>query len=304
MKRILALLIAFCLTGALCGCSSDSQAQQSSEVSEYSFASRPKDIKLKNATIELHIKSSEALEVIVDGAAANPGDFYYSSSDSGIATVDGKGQVTGVSEGNASIEISSKKYPGLKTIALINVYEYVRPVYSQPSYEVSHEESEESQESRESSSLTSAGVEASEVSGQRSLNYSDLVADVFGMDVEGGSWYALKEKNFKRANAAREYLITYEIPMDAIEKMNKKQVNFMLNVLAASNGRKFDDRELNTFFNSLLWYQEMSDGYKIGKDDTDGDYKKLGDLIHDRMSSIEKVNDIRLGSRQQQFMEG
>lgn len=123
MKRMLVAVLALCLAGIFCGCSSDSQSEKKSEVIEYSLSSRPKDINLKKESIELYEGDKNKLEVVVDGAAANAEDFYYSSSDSRVAVVNDNGEVTGVSKGEATVEISSKKYPGLKTAGLIYVYE-------------------------------------------------------------------------------------------------------------------------------------------------------------------------------------
>ena len=71
-------------------------------------------------------------------------------------------------------------------------------------------------------------------------------------------------------------------------------MDYLLNILAASNGRKFSDDNMSEFFNSLEWYNSFPDSYLLGKDEVSGDYTKLGNMIHSRMSPIEKSNDDKL----------
>ena len=154
--------------------------------------------------------------------------------------------------------------------------------YSDYTYESSEEESYES--------------DITPVNG--TVTYSNLMSNVFDIstydDPDEYNFYEVTEENIRRANNAHYYLTSYELPDSTISRLKEYQINYLLNILAASNGRKFSDSDMSDFFNSLEWYADFPESYLLGKDEYSDNYTELGNTIHERMSDIEKANDNNL----------
>ena len=122
-KRLIAAALTVCLAMTVCACSDNKKDERKTVTNNE--VSQKVNIRVKNGDKSLKKGESFILNLCYENGLDIPedknSDYTFSSSDNRIVSVDGNGKLTANDIGQATIEVVSKIYPGVKATTSVSV---------------------------------------------------------------------------------------------------------------------------------------------------------------------------------------
>ena len=251
VKRIICLMLALGCSMSFAACKNEKSAEKSS-APESSGNQKAQELKAALDSIALEEGEQYTIILTLDGQKTENENYIYYSNNTAAVTVSNLGVITAVSEGESTITVSSPRSVNLITSIKVTVSKREESS-SIIIDESSIDESSIDESSIDESSIDESSIDESSIE-ESSLDESSIVDSTyddndFEYDLLHNEWYS------ERFGDRVYYYVEEEIPGYVLSSLNVQQAQFLVNVLAAKHGHKFESKNLVEIFDNYTWYR-------------------------------------------------
>ena len=236
VKRIICLMLALGCSMSFAACKNEKSAEKSS-APESSGNQKAQELKAALDSITLEEGEQYTIILTLDGQKTENENYIYYSNNTAAVTVSNLGVITAVSEGESTITVSSPRSVNLISSIKVTVSK------REESSSIIIDESSIDESSIDESSIDESSIEESSIVDS---TYDD---NDFEYDLLHNEWYS------ERFGDRVYYYVEEEIPGYVLSSLNVQQAQFLVNVLAAKHGHKFESKNLVEIFDNYTWYR-------------------------------------------------
>ena len=222
-------------------CKNEKSAEKSS-APESSGNQKAQELKAALDSITLEEGEQYTIILTLDGQKTENENYIYYSNNTAAVTVSNLGVITAVSEGESTITVSSPRSVNLITSIKVTVSK------REESSSIIIDESSIDESSIDESSIDESSIDESSID-ESSIVDSTYDDNDFEYDLLHNEWYS------ERFGDRVYYYVEEEIPGYVLSSLNVQQAQFLVNVLAAKHGHKFESKNLVEIFDNYTWYR-------------------------------------------------
>ena len=222
-------------------CKNEKSAEKSS-APESSGNQKAQELKAALDSITLEEGEQYTIILTLDGQKTENENYIYYSNNTAAVTVSNLGVITAVSEGESTITVSSPRSVNLITSIKVTVSK------REESSSIIIDESSNDESSIDESSIDESSIDESSID-ESSIVDSTYDDNDFEYDLLHNEWYS------ERFGDRVYYYVEEEIPGYVLSSLNVQQAQFLVNVLAAKHGHKFESKNLVEIFDNYTWYR-------------------------------------------------
>ena len=241
VKRIICLMLALGCSMSFAACKNEKSAEKSS-APESSGNQKAQELKAALDSITLEEGEQYTIILTLDGQKTENENYIYYSNNTAAVTVSNLGVITAVSEGESTITVSSPRSVNLITSIKVTVSK------REESSSIIIDESSIDESSIDESSIDESSIDESSID-ESSIVDSTYDDNDFEYDLLHNEWYS------ERFGDRVYYYVEEEIPGYVLSSLNVQQAQFLVNVLAAKHGHKFESKNLVEIFDNYTWYR-------------------------------------------------
>ena len=241
VKRIICLMLALGCSMSFAACKNEKSAEKSS-APESSGNQKAQELKAALDSITLEEGEQYTIILTLDGQKTENENYIYYSNNTAAVTVSNLGVITAVSEGESTITVSSPRSVNLISSIKVTVSK------REESSSIIIDESSIDESSIDESSIDESSIDESSIE-ESSIVDSTYDDNDFEYDLLHNEWYS------ERFGDRVYYYVEEEIPGYVLSSLNVQQAQFLVNVLAAKHGHKFESKNLVEIFDNYTWYR-------------------------------------------------